>query len=71
MHDEGKNLSESKKMSKFRSCASLHDRIFFIFAVGQKLVLGFAVNFSVNLTVVGGCRPSGVPSRKHFLRALF
>lgn len=59
------------KVKKFRSCASLHDRIFFIFTLEQKLVLSFAVNFSVNLTVVRGCRPSGVPSRKHFLRALF
>lgn len=59
------------KVKKFRSCASLHDRIFFIFTLEQKLVLSFAVNFSVNLTVVRGCRPSGVPSRKHLLRALF
>lgn len=59
------------KVKKFRSCASLHDRIFFIFTLEQKLVLSFAVKFSVNLTVVRGCRPSGVPSRKHFLRALF
>lgn len=59
------------KVKKIRSCASLHDRIFFIFTLEQKLVLSFAVNFSVNLTVVRGCRPSGVPSRKHFLRALF
>lgn len=55
------------KVKKIRSCASLHDRIFFIFTLEQS----FAVNFSVNLTVVRGCRPSGVPSRKHFLRALF
>lgn len=29
------------KVKKFRSCASLHDRIFFIFTLEQKLVLSF------------------------------